>query len=215
MSNDGAHTTGGGIIVQWNWFGLPSAAPVDLVFYSGTPGDYTTGDHIAWERNPGGGEWYVLYCTVASPTLQPVKDGNANWARRGEHTDIINPRASIGAGTTIQYNYIKDNWVQAMLDGEAVSIADVNNAMRFVRNSGDLAPFNSCVVRGNKNTRYLNTPSFPFQIGTGSGMTGPVDFIDNRIGTKSGGGWYTGNTSIWGTFSGNTNSTTGAPLSQP
>lgn len=214
MAADGMHLTGGGILVEWNLIDLPSQCAQDLQLYDGIPGNWTTGDCVAFED--GGNElWYVNVCKVTTPTLDPTRQpgGNADWNRPPPHTDYFNARASIGAGITIQYNFTNDDWPNQLADG--IRVVNVNNIGRWVRNNNDTAPVNEITYRGNKNNRHNTLASFPFQCSGAADVVGPYNFIDNRMGAKASGNYVNGGSAKIGTWSGNTDAWTGAPIAQP
>lgn len=217
MSNDGLHTAGGGILIKENYFDFPAQASQDVVLYSGTPGDYTTGDYVYYQYN---GPWYVAQCRVATPTTNPTNVTTTDWLRGAlPHTDIINPRASLGAGTTIDSNYCRDGWILdqggATRQTGAERIANLNNWIRAVRNNGDTVEFAKLDVRNNKNDRNGYLASFPIALEGGTNYNGPIEFRDNRMGLNYGGVYVDKGSASISVWTGNTNQATDAPLAQP
>lgn len=210
---DGVHTAGGGIDVRWNLFGPSASCNVDIQDYSGTPGDYTTGDYVRFTS--GGIFGYTARCLSATPTTGPVKSSvTSDWdAKNIPHTDILNPRASIGSGLTtqIRYNFFRDY----IFTAEGARAVNINNFIRTVRNSGRTEPIGRMDIIGNKSNRAGTGPAIPMQFDGGTNVSGPFNFQDNRIGLSANGAYYNGSTSLVGTWSGNVNSLTGATLAAP
>lgn len=209
MMNDGVHLVGGGSTLRECFIGLPWQHGSDITVYSGVPGDYTTGDCVM--INVGNGQWPVRVCQTATPTLDPdPNNANADWAKTSPHVDMVNPRAAIGAGVTIERCYFRDY----KLGADGVRTYSVNNIIRLVRNSGDIKPYNTVNIDDCRSDRGGIYGSYPIQVGSGTNFVGPLNFRRNRIGLNFNGNYYSGSTSTLGVWDSNTDEA-GNPLAQP
>jgi hypothetical protein len=219
FSNDGVHPYGDGFIMRWCRFGLPFQTDVAVRNYmlDPTPANYNAGETVAFIE---GGLWYMSLCLVNAPASAPKKAGvTGQWraSSGGAHTDFVNPRASFGAGTTVEYCFFDDDWLNKMLALTPINVQNINNIFRLVRNNGATLEYGPLTLRGNKSIRNGALPEVPYDASAGGqpNYNGPFTVVDNRIGLNGSGLSWRGATAVIGTWTNNRDTATGAQIAQP
>lgn len=215
---DSVHLRGGGAILRWSHIGFPRQYGADTKVYSGVPGQYTTGDVVAFQYG-GAGNWYAAKCLSAVPTTGPINGTvTADWdAKNVPHTDMLNIRGAFGAGVDVDSVYFDDDWHHWLVTlGQQYRAGTINNIIRVTANNNEKANvlFNRIRIRNIRSTRRNVLASIPIQL-TSTNMNGPVDFENCRIGLNAGGGYHAGNVAKIGLWTGMTDANSGNPLPRP
>lgn len=207
----------GDTVFEWNWIGFPAQANADINPYSGTPGDYNSGDLVTTFI---GSYQYVWRCTTSPATVAPPASTNpgtnaswAKWSISGAHTDVVNPRAML-YDSTYQYNNFDVNLSDTTTPFFNKRVGNVNQILRIVPNVAGPSYVGGMTVRGNRMARSPSQAALTTQNANASGGVN-WSFIDNRWGRRSNGTFWSGSTTRIASWTGNTDAISGATVAQP
>lgn len=205
-ASDYIKTAGAGALIEWNAF-------LDPVNINSVPALWSSTTVYNLNQYALNSSNHLFKSKINNNVNHPVpssKTSDTYWQNYDPHVDHITMTAAPGF-LTIQYNYFSRGDLSRRVQG-------MNNALRFVRNTGTTHLVEDVLCKGNVIEENNKVQSLPIQITDGGNpnYVGPLAMRHNWLGKNKGGSYYYNpiniSNCIWDT---NKDVLTGAAIATP